>query len=277
MKSLLLLLILSTGNLTIPLLAQSARLPDCVLYFSISGNSASGSYNNQQVGCADWSMAYANDGFTALTMTFEEAPVVGGVPGAFITFTGTTLAGTNPLTSLTAGYWRGNGYRAYVRVSVTATAGSGTIKGVLYGYRSTDSAGGASSNVTVTNTPLPVAGVGGAGSAQLVACDSSVPIAAAAASTTVIISGVAAQQIHVCGFSLSASSAGTMQLITGTGALCATGTVVRTGPISLNANGVLSYGSGLGSVLRGGVAEDLCVTMTGAGAVGNGIISYAVF
>lgn len=153
-----LLLIASVSVTSGVLSAQVARLPDCFLYFNLDGPESSGVYDNRQVGCVDWSVALTNDGFAALTVTVEEAPDAGGSPGAFVIYSGTTLDGVNPLVGITADWWRGNGYRSYVRVTSSGLAGAGNIRGILYGYRATDAASSSGVGVVVTNTPLPVQG-----------------------------------------------------------------------------------------------------------------------
>ena len=156
MKILRTLLLLFWAASILP--AQVGRLPDCFLYFNLDAAESSGSFDNRQVGCVDWSVTLTNDGFTALSVVFQEAPDSGGSPGVFATFTGTTLDGANPLTGTTADSFRGNAYRSYVRVTSTTVTGSGNIRGIIYGFRATDAAVGSGLNVVVTNTPLPVQG-----------------------------------------------------------------------------------------------------------------------
>ena len=147
--------------------AQVGRLPDCFLYFDLDAAESSGEFDNRQVGCVDWSVTLTNDGFAALTVTFQEAPDSGDAPGTYVTYTGTTLDGANPLTGTTADSFRGNGYRSYVRVTSSALTGSGNIRGIIYGFRATDAATGSGTNVTVLNVPLPVQGAETEGAASV--------------------------------------------------------------------------------------------------------------
>ncbi|KKM77158.1 hypothetical protein LCGC14_1372920, partial [marine sediment metagenome] len=165
MKILRTLLLLFWAASILP--AQVGRLPDCFLYFDLDAAESSGEFDNRQVGCVDWSVTMANDGFTVLTVTFQEAPDSGDAPGAFVTYTGTTVDGANPLTGTGSDSFRGNGYRAYVRVTSSALTGTGNIRGIIYGFRATDAAVGSGINVTVLNVPLPVQGAETEGAASV--------------------------------------------------------------------------------------------------------------
>jgi len=62
--------------------------------------------------------------------------------------------------------------------------------------------------------------------------------------TVSLVTGVAPRAISICGWIASATAAATMQIISGTGATCGTGTVNITAAHSIPAGAVMNYASG---------------------------------
>ena len=278
MKILRTLLLLFWAASILP--AQVGRLPDCFLYFNLDAAESSGSFDNRQVGCVDWSVTLTNDGFTALSVVFQEAPDSGGSPGVFVTYTGTTLDGANPLTGTTADSFRGNAYRSYVRVTSTTVTGSGNIRGILYGFRATDAAIGSGINVVVTNTPLPVQSQNQLFDGNAAAffdqygCTESSPITLAAG-TTEIIPLAATEVIRVCKIVVSWDAVVDLEYVYGTGVDCATGTTVLTGTIQ----DILAITDDLTnsqSALLTPASNAFCIRQTGV-ANGGGYVSFSRF
>jgi hypothetical protein len=102
-------------------------------------------------------------------------------------------------------------------------------------------------------------------------CNKTFAISQAATVLTKIISGVAGQNISVCGIVLnSGAAASTAGLSYGTGTNCGTGTTTFYPTVSLPINGLLvDRGDfpqmGFPSVNGSGVANDLCLVTTGTG------------
>ena len=143
MKRLLMVLALAS----LPALAQTKISPDCDIQFTFTGTG-----HSSQTGCAqnlqgvrNWTLTYQAIGFTALTLTVQEAPDNGGIPGAFSTFTAAT--GTNPATSTTGvgADATFTGYAPWVQVELSGLMGSGTVTGHLYGCRNPGCGASASS------------------------------------------------------------------------------------------------------------------------------------
>jgi len=109
---------------------------------------------------------------------------------------------------------------------------------------------------------------------QPVACDQSVAINTAAASTLEAVALTAGQRIHVCAWTFTGGGITAVTLVRGTGTNCATSPVVLTGAMELGDNTSLSHGSGAGVLIRLPIGSALCVT-NGAALQLSGVITYA--
>lgn len=265
---------------TAPAQAQ-VRVPDCVHYFSFAAAGNSGNFDNRQTGCQDWTVVSTTVGFTVISATFQEAPeAAGGIPGAWATFTGTTVAGANPLTAVTVDSFRGTGYRAFVRVLLGGLTGAGTVRGMVYGFRTSDAASvGAVSQVegeeatgaAATTNPLMEGLINDAGTIEYgFVCDLSTDFDITAG-TTQVIALAAGDIIRLCHISVSWDAVVDFAVVEGTGANCGTGQNNLTGTYQ-NIDGIaLDYASR--GALRGAAAQALCITQTGA-ANGGGSVTY---
>jgi len=114
----------------------TALQPDCVQFFQLASVTDGGSFDNRQVGCTTWTVAYQSTGFTVISLQFESAPPgTDTTPGAFVAFAGTLVSGINPNTAITQASSQFSGYFPWVRINATALTGAGVIRGLLYGYR----------------------------------------------------------------------------------------------------------------------------------------------
>ena len=176
MRTLLALLCFSTFLLSQP--AQVQVNADCVIAFVITAQNgtgpASGSFDNRQVGCNSWQLQYGSTGFSGVALAVQSATDA----VTFGTMGGTVTLGANPLTSTTGAsnllQAYSTSFAPYVRVQATTATGTGTIRGILLGFRAAGSAGTsgggtsgavnvtqiASSNVPATTTvgAMPIAG-----------------------------------------------------------------------------------------------------------------------
>lgn len=152
------ILALSLASIGFSQPAQVQVNADCVIAFNIttSGGTA-GSFDNRRIGCNSWQISYANNGFSAITLAVQSAPDSSGTPGAFGTIGGTLTFGVNPNTNTTGAssliQSYGTNFGPWIRVALTSATGSGSVVGILLGYRAAGSAGtsgGSASNVTVT-------------------------------------------------------------------------------------------------------------------------------
>lgn len=146
------MLALGLALLTLPAFGQSGTMvkpqPDCIIPFQFTAAGTTADFNNKGRydatgqfvgGCTTWHMEYASTGFSVDSMEFQGAPDATGVAGTYVTWgstigslaTGTTL----PLTSITQSQATGYRYSPWVRVKATTLTGTGTVIGVLMGWR----------------------------------------------------------------------------------------------------------------------------------------------
>lgn len=109
-----------------------------------------------------------------------------------------------------------------------------------------------------------------------VASATSKAISTAAATTVELVALSGTKNIFVTSFNIVAAGTTTYKFVYGTGTACATGTTDLTGAYTLVANGYVSSGSGLGSVLVVPPGKALCAINSQAIQV-SGSISYAQF
>lgn len=121
--------------LSIPAFAQSQ--PDCgsnTFKLTATGSTPSiGNLGNTR--CTTWTVTYFSQGLSAVSVSFNTAPDVSGVPGSFSALSsGNITVGTNPLTATTQAFLVGNTYAPWLNVSATLT-GTGSIVIKIDGWR----------------------------------------------------------------------------------------------------------------------------------------------
>lgn len=128
-----------------------------------------------------------------------------------------------------------------------------------------------------------VSGATGGLLGAIAVCDSSKGVNITTATTTLLVTGVAGRQVRVCALSLVTAAANNVQLISGTGATCGTGTSgIGGGGTSAGsgwnfaANGGLAMGSGLGQLFTTTATGDSLCAVTSAGTQLSGIFSFAI-
>lgn len=126
----------ATGNATIQ--------PDCLIPFTFTAAGSfpatpvtGGAGDNRTKGCAAWTLMYQNTGMTSVSVTLQSGSSV-STTVSWGSFAGTISSGyVNPIVSDTGGSLQatnGTADISWVRVNVAAT-GTGTLTGVLYGFR----------------------------------------------------------------------------------------------------------------------------------------------
>lgn len=112
----------------------AAQTPDCLIQFQFTATGNSTAVNNRQAGCNKWIVAYQSSGFSAISLVFQSAD--GAVSaGTYGNFSGTTDSGANPATNTTGAYSTFTGYVGFARMRLNSVTGTGTVTGVLYGYK----------------------------------------------------------------------------------------------------------------------------------------------
>lgn len=156
--------------------------PDCIFFISASLNAGSGTtvnypnsagFDNRSLACQTWTFSYAATATSGTLTSLDFQAAAGAVSaGSFSTWGGTVNTGINPNTSSTiatstfsTGCSNGmacNVSNAWVKILVTRNSFVGTIRGVLYGYRTgyagRGSGGGSSGTVTNVATGCGLSG-----------------------------------------------------------------------------------------------------------------------
>jgi hypothetical protein len=102
---------------------------------------------------------------------------------------------------------------------------------------------------------------------------------ATASGTLQLVAPSSSTQVYVCSFSVIAAATAVVNLVGGTGATCTTGTpvaalgsITAANGMSLAANGGLTYGSGVGTVVRTTTAgHGLCLIQSGTTALAGNL------
>ena len=274
----------------------TAQAPNCQLFFSFTGAGSTSAISNYGAGsvsgpqlCTFWTLAYANIGFSGLTLTVQSAPagVASNVPGTWGTYGGTVVTGSNPNTSTTGAQTTlSNGVVSipWVRVTLSGLTGSGTVFGILQGWTSGASGGGgggggSSGCVGTTMTPCVIAGVTSAGVEETVETDANGrilqgayptngQIALSTSGLTQIITHSSTLTTTISHISVSFSAATNFQLEYGTGTNCGMGTTALTG----NYQTILAIALDKNFFVPGG--QDVCVNL-GTSVTGGGLVVYS--
>ena len=179
----------------------------------------------------------------------------GTMPLAVRNDAGTALAGTDadyiPLTTTSTGrLWVSGGGTTAAAVPATASQTA---------FRSD---GGLAAGTAALTAPV-------------VCQDSAVINATADNANTEIVALTASETIYVCGMTVIADAAASIQWIYGTGTACATGETDLSGDMSLAANGGHSSFAAF-PIMKAAASNAFCIEITGTGNVG-GWISYTKF
>jgi hypothetical protein len=147
MKKLLFTLVLLLA--AVPTFGQGTPVrpqPDCIIPFQFTAAGTGMEFNNKPRydatgqfvgGCVTWHFEYANNGFSVVSVEPQgaDASGAGGIAGTYATWAPVATGTTLPLTATTQGQATGYRYQPWVRVKATTLTGTGTLTGVLFGYR----------------------------------------------------------------------------------------------------------------------------------------------
>jgi hypothetical protein len=231
--------------LAVPALAQNW---DCVQTFNFTAAaSVTTTADNRQTGCDNWILGYVSEGFTAISLRFESANGA-TAPGAFGAFTGTVITGANPSVNTTRSEARFTGYVGWYRVQLVSVTGTGTVRGVLYGYKAGYSAA----------FPGPYN--------PLASCPTVLATTTLSVGLTQLVAPVAGQIVTLCHISEAFSGSVDWTLFSSTGAACA-GAVALTGVY----RSILTVALETPFVLP--VSTGLCVNL-GSSVPGGGLLLY---
>lgn len=111
------------------------RAPDCNIAFTLTAAAASNPYDNRQQGCTNWVITYTSSGFTVLSLAFQSSADTNGTPTSWGSFAGTVVTGINPNTAITQATSTFTGYYPWLRVNLSGLTGTGTVRGLAYGWK----------------------------------------------------------------------------------------------------------------------------------------------
>jgi hypothetical protein len=103
------------------------------------------------------------------------------------------------------------------------------------------------------------------------------------ATTTLLVTGVAGRQVRITALHMVTAAANNVALIEGTGATCGTGTAGMAGGTTaatgynFSANGGMTEGAGLGTVMQTATAGDSVCIVTSAATQLSGGLQYAIY
>ena len=133
--------------------------------------------------------------------------------------------------------------------------------------------GPAANGTAIVGNPMLVAFWDGINVRTPVYCSNRAAISTSA--SAVIVAGVAAKKTYVCQIQMSNAAAVDIQIKSGTGAACATGTTNLTGNFKQILTAVMPFES-FAPLTTAAAADDLCLTL-GAAVDVEGVILYAQF
>jgi hypothetical protein len=243
------------------------RQPDCNLQLNLVGSTSgvSGAFDNRTKGCKFWTVSYAGNGWTTLSVTFQSAADNLGTPGTFGPFAGTLINGSNPSTAIDRASAQFSGYYPWIELAYSGTSSAAylNIIGRVYGWRETPP----------VNAIL--AGTAGNGNVGIFAgCPKSAPISLSATGNTQIVALSAGQITQICHISFSTVAPEDFQLTYGTGANCAGGG----GPTVLSGlyKNALTVALDLFGTLIVPTGQALCLNQSVAQATG-GLVTYVQY
>lgn len=127
-----------------------------ITYTVTAGVASTVSIGNISLGCSAWSFSYDSEGFSAATIALQSAPSsfngAAIVAGAYVSFGGTGVLGSNPSTATTSSLYTATGYYPFVRVALTSSTGIGSINISVNCWKSpafiSSNAGGGGTTIT---------------------------------------------------------------------------------------------------------------------------------
>ena len=133
--------------------------PDCLIFvpFVPPGTTTSVVLDNRFLGCQNWTLEYENTGYTPVNVALQSANGA-TTAGSFVNFAGTIVNGVNPNTSVTGAvttFTNGTVSIPWVRIAFNNITGTGTMTGILYGWKGGGGSGGGGSGGCVGTASIP--------------------------------------------------------------------------------------------------------------------------
>lgn len=127
----------------------NVRIPDCQFTAQVTATGRVGGptlpaagFDNRQKGCTQWTLAVTISGFSATSITMDDAQDGGGSASSWASWQGTITTGSLPITATTSYRLQVTGFYPWVSVNLATLTGTGVVTVSAYGFR--DSPGGSS-------------------------------------------------------------------------------------------------------------------------------------
>lgn len=262
MKKLVLLFIFSI----LQLCAQPFP-PDCfisILNSSITAVSAN--FDNRDLRCVDWTVTVNFQGFATASVELDSAPDANGTPGAFTTFSGTVLLGTNPVSSFTqnSATILLNGYVPWLKLNFSAKTGVGTMTVMAFGNRPAP--------FTIFKSTTQASNITQLGGVNVFNCNKQALFNLASSGNTQIIAASGTTTVFICHIDIAFSAPVDLKITQGTGANCVTGTADVTGLWKSITQVAMDYGPF--SPLQGNASQAICLNPS-ANTAGGGTVIFS--
>lgn len=251
---------------------QGPLVPDCFIVATATSTTPVNSSNFDNgigtgrpgIGCVDWTVVYFTTTTVAtVSVELDSANDTAGAPAAFAAFGGTLINGTNPSTVLNESTAQMTGYFPWLRLRISGVTGSGiVVNAFAFGFRPI-----AFFLAKATTTPSNITQIGGI---NVFACGSQAAISLSASGNTVVIPHSGTLRTLICFAQVSWASGLNVQVQSGTGATCGTGTANVTGLMQNVATWTLPATPFSPMVIASG--QDVCINDSTTAAGGGWIV-----
>ncbi len=108
-------------------LTSAVFAADCDGSFTLDDTHSAVVFNNQTRACYNWQVSYFSSTYSAVSVQFESAPngSTSTVPGTWVAFAGTVIAGSNPNTAIDQATTTFSGSFPWVRIRLVSKTGTG--------------------------------------------------------------------------------------------------------------------------------------------------------
>lgn len=258
---------------SLALAQQGPLVPDCFINVSATTTTPVNSSNFDNgigpnrpgLGCVDWTVVYYTTTTVAtVTVELDSANDTAGAPGAFSAFAGTLINGTNPSTTLNESSFQVTGYFPWERLRISGVTGTGiVVTAFAFGYRPI-----AFVQFKTVTQPSNITQIGGT---NVFACNAQQAVTLAASGNTQIIAHSGTNRTLICFIQVSWAAGLDVQLQSGTGGTCGSGTANITGLMKNVATWTAGTTPFSPIVIAAG--QDTCVNDS-TNSAGGGIVIY---
>lgn len=110
-------------------LAQQSVIPapECRIDKRFTATGTSAELDNRERGCTDWTVTYSVSGYSAVSLSLQDAPDSADAAGTWEDWSGTIVAGSNPATDTSRGSILASDFFPWVRLKLNSATGTGYV------------------------------------------------------------------------------------------------------------------------------------------------------